>query len=75
MVNEFVFYETDQLGSRRIPDILNEAGNDIIWVDISSDENEDDNSQVSDHETDAEQSRCSDEDEINVIRLENSFCG
>jgi len=53
----------EELQRRRIQQMLDDASDEEIWGDISSDENEDaDQSQVSNHDTDTEQSGYSDED-------------
>lgn len=53
----------DEFQRRRIQQMLDDASDEEIWGDISSDENEDaEQSQVSNHDTDTEQSGYSDED-------------
>jgi len=47
----------DEFQRRRIQQMLDDASDEEIWGDISSDENEDaEQSQVSNHDTDTEQS-------------------
>lgn len=53
----------DEFQRRCIQQMLDDASDEEIWGDISSDENEDaEQSQVSNHDTDTEQSGYSDED-------------
>lgn len=69
----------DEFQRRLIEKLSNDVSNDTFWDVVPSDENEgDDHIQVSDHETDIEQSGCSDGDDDNphdiiVVPDENSY--